>query len=127
MAHLLLFPARMARLAASQVVSFSRVAADVAATESIESLRGRCWAAEHAARTAAAEASQARAELLRIRQTCQAMLDATALEVLELKRELQARDRAALKQRSSPATPRTEDEIPFDEIEAALAASPACS
>jgi len=117
----------MARIAASQVVSFPRVIPDGAAADTIESLRGRCWAAEDAARVAVAEATRARDELARIRQACQQMLDATALELLELKRTLRVRDRATLNQRSSPVPPRTEDEIPFDEIEAVLAASPACS
>ena len=106
--------------------------------ESIESLRGRLKAAEDAASASAAEASHARAELSRIRQMCQQMLDATALEVLELKRELQARDRLTLNQRSETSEPsaarpsaaasrftdRIADDIPFHEIEAVLAASP---
>jgi hypothetical protein len=73
------------------------------------------------------------AELLRTREICQQMLDAMSLEVLQLRRELQARDRLAPQQQSaasgSSAAPRCparglDDEIPFDEIEAALAASP---
>jgi hypothetical protein len=146
----------MARLGATQVVSFppvsslaAHVAAGVAAhkhnqpsfdalaAEGVESLHRRCRAAEDAARASAAEASHARAEVLRIRQVCQQMLDATALEILQLKRELQSRDRVALNQRSEtsessairPSAPASrfteiEAEIPFHEIEAALAASP---
>ena len=134
----------MARLGATQVVSFPQKhnlpLSDGLAAESIESLRGRWKAAEDAARASAAEASRARAELVRIRQVCQQMLDATALEVLQLKRELQSRERVALDQRSEtsessairPSAPASrfteiEAEIPFHEIEAALAASPVCS
>jgi hypothetical protein len=141
----------MTRLGATHVVSFpggTPVAGDCAAgvagkrghrlpdglvREAIESLRDRCRAAEDAATAAAAAESRARAELLRMRQVCQQMLEATALEVLELKRELQARDRMATDRGSdssqSPAMLRptadvTDDEIPFDRIEAVLAASP---
>jgi hypothetical protein len=143
----------MSRLAVSQVVSFPRIspmADEVAAgvisaqdhpslrsvaAHSIELLRARCKAAEDAARAAGAEASRARAELLRTRQVCQEMLDASVLEVLQLKRELQARDEQALQQPSgsdTPAMPQSaddsgEDEIPFHKIEAALAATPLCS
>lgn len=120
----------MTPLGATQVLALPRVPL---AADDIESLRARCTAAETAATTAEAAASAARAELLQMRQTCQQMLEASALEVLELKRELQARsrvamDRAADSSRSPemhPASADTaEDEIPFDRIEAVLAASP---
>ena len=119
----------MTRLAASQVVSI-RSRGLMAA--SIEALRAKCRAAEDAATAAVAQDSGAHAELLRTRQVFQQMLDAMSLEVLQLKRELQARDQAALQQQSensqSPASPsvarRSDDEIRFDEIDALLEASP---
>jgi hypothetical protein len=143
----------MSRLSVSQVVSFPRISPNAdevvagvisaqdhpslrgVAAQSIELLRARCKAAEDAARAAGADASRARAELLRTRQVCQEMLDASVLEVLQLKRELQARDEQALHQSSrseSPAVPQPtddsgDDEIPFHKIEAALAATPLCS
>jgi hypothetical protein len=100
--------------------------------EALDTLRVRCRAAEEAAAAAALAESRARAELARMRQRCQHMLEATALEVLELKRELQARDRLAMEQRldslRSSASPQPaaneDDEIPFDRIDAVLAASP---
>jgi hypothetical protein len=108
----------MARVAASQVVSFrSRGVMQ----ESIEALRAKCVAAEEAATAAVAPDSPAHAELLRTRQIFQQMLDAMSLEVLLLKRELEARDRAAL-----PRQPenRLDAEISFDEIDALLATTP---
>jgi hypothetical protein len=139
----------MTRLGATQVLSFperSPVADDFApgtgkydprlpealARTAIESLRIRCRDAEGAATAAATAESRARAELSRMRQTCQQMLETMALEVLELRRELEARDRTAAAQRIDsrqppamcPAARIDDDEIPFDRIEAVLAASP---
>jgi hypothetical protein len=89
--------------------------------ESIEALRAKCAAAEDAATAAVSHDPRAQAELLRTRQVFQQMLDAMSLEVLQLKRELEARDRAAL-----PRQPdnRLDAELSFDEIDAVLAASP---
>ena len=80
-------------------------------------MRGR----RAAATAAVAQDSSAQAELLRTRQIFQQMLDAMSLEILQLKRELEARDRAAL-----PRQPenRLDAEISFDEIDALLAATP---
>ena len=89
--------------------------------ESIETLRATCAAAEDAATAAVAQDSPAHAELQRMRHTFQQMLDALSLEVLLLKRELQARDRAALPRRPEH---RLDAEIAFDEIDALLAATP---
>ena len=119
----------MARLAVSQVVSFPSCAP---MPESIESLRGKCAAAEEAATAAVAQDPRAHAELLRTRQIFQQMLDAMSLEILQLQRELQARDQAALHPRSEsgessvlPSVARgLEDEISFDEIDAVLATTP---
>ena len=49
------------------------------------------------------------------------MLDAMSLAILQLKRELEARDRAALPRQ---ADNRLDAEISFDEIDALLAATP---
>src|SRR3954469_25870190 len=79
------------------------------------------------------EDSGLEAELVRTRHIFQQKLDAMSLEILELKRKLQARDRLALGQggdRSGAATTThsrargCDDEIPFDEIDAMLAATP---
>jgi hypothetical protein len=138
------------RVGATQLLSFpgrSPAAADVAAgvtgqgdlrtrqrlvREAIDSLRARCRAAEEAATAAALAESRARAELERTRQHCQQLLEAAALELLELKRELQPRDRLAMAPRSDSLQSSTgpqpviddDAEIPFDRIDAALAASP---
>jgi hypothetical protein len=135
----------MTRLGATQVVSFPRVGAFAdgsamgrrdhlrpAHPEGIEALRARCSAAEHAAVTAAAAASRAREELWLTREMCQQMLETTALEILELKRELQAHDRMFRARESDnrphqvtmPAERDQDDEIPFDLIDAILATSP---
>ena len=108
----------MERLAGSQVVSFRSRGL---LADSIEALRVKCVAAEQAATAAVAQDSGAHAELLRMRQIYQEMLDAMSLEVLQLKRELEARDRAAL-----PRQPenRLDAEISFDEIDALLATTP---
>ena len=120
----------MARLAASQVVLFPSRAL---MPESIESLREKCAAAEESATAAVAEDQPAYAELVRTRQVFQQMLDAMSLEILQLKRELQARDQASVDPLSdsgpSPVQPRPvargiDDEISFDEIDALLAATP---
>jgi hypothetical protein len=99
--------------------------------EAIDSLRVRCRAAEEAATAAALAESRARAELERTRQRCQQLLEAAALELLEVKRELQARESLAMAPRSDSLESSTElqpaiDEdadIPFDRIDAVLAAS----
>ena len=122
----------MARVGANQVVSFP---ARSLAPETMESLRARFKAIEDAAAAARAEALRARAELLRVRETCQQMLDASALDVLQLTRDLQARDRVAAvpvsvcdsRATAQSAVRGADDDIPFDVIEAALAASPLCS
>ena len=120
----------MARLAARQVVSFPSRAL---MPESIESLREKCATAEEAATAAVAEDQPAYAELVRTRQVFQQMLDAMSLEILQLKRELQARDQAAQGQlsdsgppavRRQPAARGIDDEISFDEIDALLASTP---
>ena len=84
-------------------------------------IRGRHPAAEDAATAAVAQGSPAHAELLRTRQVFQQMLDAMSLEILQLKRELEARDRAVLPRQ---ADNRLDAEISFDEIDALLAATP---
>jgi hypothetical protein len=99
--------------------------------EAIDSLRARCRAAEEVATAAALAESRARAEFERTRQHCQQMLEATALELLEVKRELQARDRLAMAPRSDSLQSSAElqpaidedAEILFDRIDAVLAAS----
>ncbi len=108
----------MPRLAASQVVLFRSRGV---MPESIEALRARCAAAEDAATAAVAQDPGAQAELHRTRQIFQQMLDAMSLEVLQLKRELEARDRAALPR---PSDNRLDAEISFDAIDAMLAATP---
>jgi hypothetical protein len=120
----------MARLAASQVVPFPSRAL---VPESIESLREKCAAAEESATAAVAEDQPAYAELVRTRQVFQQMLDAMSLDILQLKRELQARDQASVDQPSDSGQPSAQpqrvargidDEISFDEIDALLAATP---
>jgi hypothetical protein len=89
--------------------------------DSIEPLRAKCAASDDAATAAVTQDPRAEAELVRTRQIFQQTLDAMSLELLQLKCELQARDRAALPR---PTENRLEAEIPFDEIDALLAATP---
>jgi hypothetical protein len=120
----------MPRLAATQIMSFPLRGV---VPESVEALRATCAAAEDAASVAIVPDSPAYAELLRTREIFQQLLDAMSLEMVQLKRELQARDRL-VRAVPAPLAPssavpqalvrRFDDEIRLDEIDAVLARTP---